>query len=258
MADDPRGGWSMTLAGRIMHQTLPTAAADRVAFAVNTYRRYRDLKRDLDALRRQYAALNSLDERIDLLRGHQIFGAIQQHTEISGLLKILEQHPPRYVCEIGTASGGTLFLLAQVCAPAALLISVDLGLSFERCLVHARFATRKQRIISIRGDSGAPATLKRVRSLLHGHPMDLLFIDGDHSYDAVKADFTHYSPLVRPGGLIALHDIVPDFNTRYGTPTGRYSGGVPAFWQEIKAQHNTSELIEDPEQDGFGIGIVYP
>jgi predicted O-methyltransferase YrrM len=247
----------MTLAGRIMHQTLPRAAAQRLAFAVNTYRRYQDLRRDLDALRRQYAALNSLDEQIDLLRGHQIFGAIQQHNEVSGLLELLKQNPPRYVCEIGTASGGTLFLLAQVCAPAALLISVDLGLSVERCFIHARFATRKQRIVSIRGDSRAPTTLERVRSLLHNHSLDLLFIDGDHSYDAVKTDFTHYSPLVRPGGLIVFHDIVPDLGARCGTPTGHYTGGVPVFWEEIKAQHPTSELIEDPQQDGYGIGIVH-
>ncbi|MGA2687142.1 MAG: class I SAM-dependent methyltransferase [Candidatus Korobacteraceae bacterium] len=247
----------MTLAGRIMRQTLPKKAADRLAFAVNTYRRYRDLRRALNALCQQYAALNSLDEQIDLLCGHKIFGAIQQHNEVSGLLKVLKQNPPRYVCEIGTASGGTLFLLAQVCAPGALLLSVDLGLSVERCFVHARFATRKQRIISIRGDSRAPTTLERVRSLLHGHPLDLLFIDGDHSYNAVKADFIHYSPMVRPGGLIVFHDIVRDFGTRYGKPIGSYTGGVPVLWEEIKTRHRTSELIEDPQQDGYGIGIVH-
>jgi cephalosporin hydroxylase len=257
MADGPGGGASMTLAGRIMHQTLPRAAAERVAFTVNTYRRYLQLRRNLDALRRQYAALNSLDEQIDLLRGHQIFGAIQQHSEISGLLELLKQNPPRYVCEIGTASGGTLFLFAQVCAPAALLISVDLGLSAERCLVHARFAARRQRIVSIRGDSRDPKTLERVRSLLRGHPLDLLFIDGDHSYAGVKADFSNFSPLVGTGGLIVFHDIVRDLGSRCGTPTQHYTGGVPTFWEEIKARHRTSELIEDPGQDGYGIGIVH-
>lgn len=37
--------------------------------------------------------------------------------------------------------------------------------------------------------------------------MDFLFIDGDHAYEGVKADFEMYSPLVRKGGLVALHDI---------------------------------------------------
>jgi cephalosporin hydroxylase len=247
----------MTLTGRILRKTLPKAASDRLAFTVNTYRSYRNLRRDFAALSKQYATLSSLDEQIDLIRAHKVFGAIQQHREIAGLLEILRQNPPRYVCEIGTASGGTLFLVAQACAPGALLFSVDLGLSFERCLVHARFATRRQKIVSLRADSRNPETLNRVRSLLRGQPLDLLFIDGDHSYEGVKADFTNYRSLVRPGGLIVFHDIVRDFGTRYGKPTGHYTGGVPVFWEEIKLQHRTSELIEDPEQDGFGIGIVH-
>jgi cephalosporin hydroxylase len=247
----------MTLTGRILRKTLPKAAADRLGFTVAAFRRYRQLERDLSVLRKQYAALNSLDEQIDLIRGHQVFGAIQQHSEIAGLLDILRQNPPKYLCEIGTASGGTLFLFAKVCASDALLLSVDLGLPRERSLVHGRFATRKQKIVSVRGDSRAPATLERVRSLLCDHPLDLLFIDGDHSYEGVKSDFVNYSPLVRPGGLIVLHDIVPDHGTRYGKPTTSYTGGVPIFWKEIKTQRRTSELIEDPGQDGYGIGIVY-
>jgi len=247
----------MTIAGRIARTALPKPAADRLAFTLHRYRKYRELCRDSAAMRKQAAACRSLVEQVDLIRDHQIFGAIQQRNEIIGLLEMLRQNPPKYVCEIGTASGGTLFLLTQVCRPDALLLSVDLGLSFERCLVHARFASRRQKIVSVRGDSSAPETLGRVRSLLRGHPLDLLFIDGDHSYEGVKADFDNYSPLVRPGGLIVFHDIVRDFGTRYGKPTGHYTGGVPVFWEEIKTGHRTSELIEDLAQDGYGIGIVH-
>lgn len=38
-------------------------------------------------------------------------------------------------------------------------------------------------------------------------PIRLLFIDADHSYEAVKMDFDHWSPFVVPGGMIAFHDI---------------------------------------------------
>lgn len=34
----------------------------------------------------------------------------------------------------------------------------------------------------------------------------LLWIDGDHSYEAVRADVDAWMPFVRPGGLIAFHD----------------------------------------------------
>jgi len=37
-------------------------------------------------------------------------------------------------------------------------------------------------------------------------PVDLLFIDGDHSYEGVKKDFENYSPLVESGGYIIFDD----------------------------------------------------
>ena len=188
---------------------------------------------------------------------NNIFHSIQKRTEILGLLHILERHPPRYVCEIGTACGGTLFLLAKACSSDALIMSIDIGLTFERSLVHSHIGAGKQQLIPIRADSRAPETIRRVRSFLRGHELDLLFIDGDHSYDAVKADFSNYGPLVRGGGLIAFHDILPDFRTRFGTPTDSDTGEVPRFWAEVKQRYKTTEIIEDVQQDGYGIGIVH-
>lgn len=37
---------------------------------------------------------------------------------------------------------------------------------------------------------------------------DLLFIDGDHSYEACKKDYEDYRSLVKKDGFIAFHDIV--------------------------------------------------
>jgi hypothetical protein len=36
--------------------------------------------------------------------------------------------------------------------------------------------------------------------------VDLVFIDADHRYDAVKEDIAHWLKFVRPGGVIAFHD----------------------------------------------------
>ena len=43
--------------------------------------------------------------------------------------------------------------------------------------------------------------------------IDFLFIDADHSYEAVKADWNGWSPKVRKGGYIALHDSKPAANS---------------------------------------------
>ena len=38
-------------------------------------------------------------------------------------------------------------------------------------------------------------------------PIRLLFIDGDHSYEASRQDFALWAPFVVPGGVIAFHDV---------------------------------------------------
>lgn len=50
---------------------------------------------------------------------------------------------------------------------------------------------------------------------------DLVFIDGDHAYDAAKADWEKF---LNRGEVVALHDI---------SPTGWYADGVAKFWSEI-------------------------
>ena len=38
-------------------------------------------------------------------------------------------------------------------------------------------------------------------------PCELLFIDGDHSYEAVVTDLRCWLPSLKPGGVLAMHDI---------------------------------------------------
>ncbi len=39
-------------------------------------------------------------------------------------------------------------------------------------------------------------------------PIDLLFLDGNHEYAAVKQDFADWTPHLRPGGFLVMHDVV--------------------------------------------------
>lgn len=58
-----------------------------------------------------------------------------------------------------------------------------------------------RRVVPIEWDSrqGVPPALQ-------GLSIDMLWIDGDHSYEAVASDISHFAPLVRDGGLICGHD----------------------------------------------------
>ena len=62
-----------------------------------------------------------------------------------------------------------------------------------------------------------------------------------------------YSPLVRKGGIIAFHDIVPgSLKTR-----ARYSGDVPWFWKEISQNFKHVEIVESRGQGRCRIGVLY-
>ena len=214
-------------------------------------------------LRRESNQRKSVEEYVDLAFG--IFSSFpfglwniaprQVSWEIARLLRILAKHKPKFVLEIGTAGGGTLFLLAKVSSPDALMISMDLpagrldvGYSELKAPFYKSFATNRQKIYLIRGDSHASDTFIMVEKILCGNMLDFLLIDGDHTYEGVRKDFELYSRLVKKRGMVAFHDIVP------GPPEN--VGGVPRFWSEVKHGFRYVELVKDWEQGVCGLGVL--
>jgi len=63
---------------------------------------------------------------------------------------------------------------------------------------------------------GVPRRIKALQGYSHEfspswtRPIDLLFIDGNHSYEAVRRDFEEWSRFVKPGGFLAMHDVSED------------------------------------------------
>jgi predicted O-methyltransferase YrrM len=59
------------------------------------------------------------------------------------------------------------------------------------------------RVMLIRGESAsmAPTLMQTL-----GGRVDLVFIDGDHSYDGCRRDIEAYRPMLRPGGILSGHD----------------------------------------------------
>jgi len=180
----------------------------------------------------------------------------QVREEITELLKILANQKSKFILEIGTAEGGTLFLFARVSDVDAVIISVDLpggqfggGYPEWRGSLYELFTTHGQRLHLLREDSHALSTFNMVKRILEGHKLDFLFIDGDHSYGGVKMDFEIYSKLVRSGGIIAFHDICPH------PPETECE--VDKFWREIKDGYEHVEIVKDWKQGWGGIGVLY-
>ncbi len=179
----------------------------------------------------------------------------QKEAEILALLERLRPLRPRRLLEIGTAAGGTLLLFSRVAAPDAHLVSIDFpeghfggGYNPLRSLLYRTFAHSRQRVSPIRADSHRPETRRRLAALLQGEKLDFLFIDGDHTAAGVLRDFEDYTPFVRPGGLIALHDIRPDEKG--------WSGEVHRVWPELSARFQGEELVDGAGPAGYGIGLL--
>jgi len=71
--------------------------------------------------------------------------------------------------------------------------------------------------------------------------IDMLHIDGYHTYDAVRGDFERWYPKVAPGGIVLFHDVAArlrDF-------------GAWRFWAEMEREHDVFSF-----RHGFGLGVV--
>jgi predicted O-methyltransferase YrrM len=165
-------------------------------------------------------------------------GAIQKPAELAGFLAlVMDLDPLDLIVEVGSFDGGTLWAWQQVCPQ---VVGVDLPPPGHEDTV--RLNSLGCPIVC--GDSHVPSTVERLKGLLD-RPVDMLFIDGDHTYDGVSADYDMYSPLVRPGGLIGFHDICQHPSMEFVQ--------VNRFWATLDGDLET--FISEPPTWG-GIGVI--
>lgn len=106
-------------------------------------------------------------------------------------------------------------------------------------------------IPDIVGNTHDSATKDKLKVLLGGKDINLLFIDAGHSYEEVKQDYEMYSPLTK--NIIAFHDIMTPFV------------GVRHFWRELMDDKEYMKLffykwcnrkLKDGTQILYGIGVL--
>jgi len=191
--------------------------------------------------------------------GDGLIAPMQHKGEFVSLLqKVFVPGAVSRVLEIGTCGGGSLFCFCRLAADDAVVISVDLpggffggGSPWWKVPVFECFSKAGQKLHLLRCDSHAGESLKRVESLLGGDRLDFLLIDGDHTYDGVRMDFEMYAPLVREGGFIAFHDIVP--GVANGGDAGVRRVEVGRYWNEIKDSYRHWSFTQS---GAIGIGLI--
>lgn len=137
---------------------------------------------------------------------------------------------------VGAGSGTMSLAFLEMCDKLAFLTSIDTdveSLEWEkRAWKASGWGEKPNNARQILADSGAFG--------LHwpkDRPIDLLIIDGDHSYDGVSRDLKVWLPHVASGGAILLHD--------YDSPALDSPNNSPAAEPNVKEVADI--LITEPK-----------
>jgi GT2 family glycosyltransferase/predicted O-methyltransferase YrrM len=193
--------------------------------------------------------------------------ASQKKYELVMIQEFLKNYKTEKILEIGTYKGGSALLWAQMVAPYnGKVFCCDLNFESDgfyytdennkiynyRRQVYNDTEYEKY-VIEFPGDSHDINYINNVKNNVG--IVDLLFIDGDHSYTGVKQDFENFYSLVKDDGYIIFHDI-------QDTKIHRDSGcEVSDFWNDIKNLYPSWEFIDQNDyitapSKSMGIGII--
>lgn len=153
------------------------------------------------------------------------------------MVELVETLDAQHVIELGTRTGvSTIAWLYALAKTGGSLVSVDLD---ERPPIgeydHWSF---------IQGDDLDPFVIEQLE------PADIVFIDTSHHYRQTAAELETYLPLVRPGGVICLHDT--ELQWPEGSPRSDGAFPVKRALSEFVARHGF-ECVNHRDSWGFAI-----
>lgn len=181
--------------------------------------------------------------------GYMRIKTLQIPSEITRLARAVQAIQPRIILEIGAASGGTALIWSTLASERVITCDLQDMSHQEPLFTQLPPPGSNCKVTLLSGDSHDPRFKARVAASLKGEQVDFLFIDGDHTEQGVTADYNDYKEFVRPGGLIAFHDIIE----HQPLPTNQ----VYHLWKRLKPLAKTEEFVNDPGQRGFGIGVLH-
>lgn len=133
-----------------------------------------------------------------------------------GLVPYIQELGPNLVgCELGVKEGHNIRYLLDRASNIKMTYAVDPWKSYidgDWGLQSQESVTVwKNRAMEVLGDYMYKITVLELSSAeavahIEDNSLDYIFIDGDHSYEAVLHDVTHYWDKIKSGGIFAGHD----------------------------------------------------
>lgn len=114
------------------------------------------------------------------------------------------------VVEIGRFKGGSTIVLAAALPAGVELWSYDFHVALRPDMPGRELDEELRAALARFGLESKVRLLVADSRTAEPPPgeLELLFVDGDHSYEGARADFDRWSAFVRPGGHVLLHDAV--------------------------------------------------
>jgi len=146
-----------------------------------------------------------------------------EFDEAAFLFRLVRSQPAAQILEIGRSYGGSAFLFAVASDHNSMVTSIDIAPKNDELLQIALEKSGLAHKVQLRvGDSSGGETKADF--------YDLIFVDGDHSYEGVLKDYEHWRKAVKPGGCLAFH------NAAAGRPHTGTGPGPFRLAEEITAR----------------------
>lgn len=171
----------------------------------------------------------------------------QWEKEFAVIIELYRRIAPKRVLEVGTYHGGTLYHWLQNSRRGTHVVSLDsYAVGVDNSAMYDEWIPRGVMLDVIKGDCHSPRIIRQVNAL---GPYDWAFIDAGHYLKEVTKDWRNYGPMVKEGGFVIFHDILP--------PSEQWPDiEVALLWDEIRREHLTMEIVNDRTASWGGIGIV--
>lgn len=174
-------------------------------------------------------------------------GRGKDHPRYGRFVYSLARHcRPEYVVEVGTSAGGTAVGWATALKEngRGKLICLDND-TYSKGTYPAiarrnvsRTGVGEDQYELVSGDS--KEILPRLAEELEGR-VDLYLVDGDHTFEGARADVRNGLPMVKPGGLVLVHDV--DRGRRMAEETPEHRHPVHEVFMEVAHEYRLEWCI---------------